>query len=271
MKNAILLFLALIGSVGVLTAQERTVSGVVTDAVSSEPLPQVNVQIKGTQRGTVTDNAGRYTLRLPESGATLVFFYTGYESKEVMVVAQKEVNVALGEAHEEIEQVVVTGYQKIEKERSTGSYAILGEKEIARVRTKSLESRLQEVAAGVAYNSVTKQLQVRGVTSLMANAAPLAVLDGLPFEGTLDQINPSTVRSVTVLRDAAAASIYGAQAANGVIVVETTQGGSGFQVQYDGMVQVKPIASLAGLNLMSSSEYVDYYDWLYRKYGTPSS
>lgn len=68
------------------------------------------------------------------------------------------------------------------------------------MRTKSLESRLQEVAAGVAYNSVTKQLQVRGVTSLMANAAPLVVLDGLPFEGTLDQINPSTVRSVTVRR-----------------------------------------------------------------------
>lgn len=268
MKNAILLFLALVWSVGVLMAQERTVSGVVTDAVSSEPLPQVNVQIKGTQRGTVTDNAGRYTLLLPASGATLVFFYTGYESKEVEVIAQKEVNVALGESPEEIEQVVVTGYQKIEKERSTGSYAILGEKEIARVRTKSLESRLQEVAAGVAYNSVTKQLQVRGVTSLMANAAPLVVLDGLPFEGTLDQINPSTVRSVTVLRDAAAASIYGAQAANGVIVVETTQGGSGFQVQYDGMVQVKPIASLAGLNLMSSSEYVDYHDWLCRKYDT---
>lgn len=186
MKKVMLLFLALIGSVGALTAQERTVSGVVTDAVSSEPLPQVNVQIKGTQRGTVTDNAGRYTLRLPESGATLVFFYTGYESKEVAVIAQREVNVALGESHEEIEQVVVTGYQKIEKERSTGSYAILGEKEIARVRTKSLESRLQEVAAGVAYNSVTKQLQVRGVTSLMANAAPLVVLDGLPFEGTLN-------------------------------------------------------------------------------------
>lgn len=85
-------------------------SGVVTDAISGEPLPQVNVQIKGTQRGTVTDNSGRYALRLPESGATLVFFYTGYESKEVEVVAQKEVNVALGVAHEEIEQVVVTGY-----------------------------------------------------------------------------------------------------------------------------------------------------------------
>lgn len=261
------LLLCWYGSGVLLRAQERVVSGVVTDAADGSPLPQVNIQIKGTQSGTISDNEGRYQLRVPGPETVLFFFYTGYESKEVVVAERSVINVVLGESHEEIEQVVVTGYQKIEKERSTGSYAILNQKELDRVKVADLSDRLEEVAAGVAYNSATGKLQIRGVTSLNANAAPLVVLDGLPFDGGLEMLNPATVKSVTILRDAAAASIYGARAANGVIVVETIKGDGSFQVQYDGMVQVRPIAAVAGLHRMSSAEYVDFTDWLYRNYG----
>lgn len=263
----LLLLLCWAGSGAGLEAQERTVSGVVTDAADGSPLPQVNIQIKGTQSGTVSDNQGRYQLRVGGPEVTLVFLYTGYAVKEVVVGQQLEINVSLEESHEEIEQVVVTGYQKIEKERSTGSYAILSPKELEKVKVKDISGRLEEVAAGVSYNSATGGLQIRGVTSLKANAAPLVVLDGLPFDGGLEKVNPMTIKTITILRDAAAASIYGARAANGVIVIETIKGNGTFQVQYDGMVQVKPIAKLSGLNLMSSDEYVSFTDWLYRTYG----
>lgn len=267
MKRLVSLVISFTLTVMVAFSQGRTVTGTVTDAADGAPLPLVNILIKGTQRGTVTDNAGRYTLQVPDGESVLVFLYTGYASREETVGGRTEINVALREANEEIAQVVVTGYQKIEKKRSTGSYAIFGRKDLAQANVRSLDGPLEGLTAGVTYNSVTKKLQVRGVTSLMANASPLLVLDGLPYEGALEQINPATVRSVTVLRDAAAASIYGARAANGVIVIETESGEGAIQVMYDGMVQLKPRANLSGLNLMSSEEYVDYMDWLYRTYG----
>ena len=110
MRKVLLLFLLLAIGVGLAQAQQRTVTGVVTDASDGSPLPLANVQIKGTSSGTITDNDGRFSLQISGDGVVLVFFYTGYETQEISVAGQTTLNVALKSANEEIDQVVVTGY-----------------------------------------------------------------------------------------------------------------------------------------------------------------
>ena len=149
MKRVLLLLVALAASVSLSLAQERTVTGVVTDAADGAPLPLANVLIKGTQNGTVTDNEGRYTLRVPGPDATLVFFYTGYESKEVVVADQTVINVKLGEASEEIDQVVVVAYGTVKKESLVGSQGAVASKEMEKRPLTNVSSALAGSVSGL--------------------------------------------------------------------------------------------------------------------------
>lgn len=202
---------------------EKSISGVVTDT-NDEPLIGATVLVKGTQNGTVTDVDGRFHLKV-NSGETLVVSYIGMKSKEVAVVDEKkELFIRLDADTEMLDEVLVTGYQTLSKERSTGAFSKVSTEKLELKRMDNLSSMLEGQVAGYVNG------QIRGVTTMNAVANPMVVIDGFPVENTtLDRIgqttenmpdlNPEDIESVTVLKDAAA--IYGARAANGVIVITT--------------------------------------------------
>ncbi|MFH6604990.1 SusC/RagA family TonB-linked outer membrane protein [Maribacter algicola] len=204
---------------------QSTVSGTVTDETGA-PLPGANVVVKGTTDGTQTDFDGNYTLNV-DSDAVLVFSYLGFQTQEVSVGGQSTVNVTLIEDAAALEEVVVTGYQVETKRETTAAVSVVAAEDLAAVPSGNIEQQLQGRVAGVTVLTngqpgTTSQIRVRGFNSF-GNNAPLYVVDGVPTRN-VDFINPEDVQTATVLKDAAAASIYGARAANGVIVYTTKQG-----------------------------------------------
>jgi len=208
-----------------LNVVQSTVTGTVTDE-AGVPLPGANVIEKGTTNGTQTDFDGNFTLNV-NSGATLVFSYLGFQAKEVAVNGQSVVNTSLAEDAAALDEVIVTGYQVQTKRETTAAVSIVAAEDLAAVPSGNIEQQLQGRVAGVTVLTngqpgTTSQIRVRGFNSF-GNNAPLYVVDGVPTRN-VDFINPDDVASATVLKDAAAASIYGARAANGVIVYTTKQG-----------------------------------------------
>ena len=246
-------------------AQQKEVTGKVSDA-NGDPLAGVTVIVKGTNRGTTTDAHGNYQIKADAKDA-LTFSYIGYADYEETVGAKSQMNVAMNEASEQLEQVVVTGYQTISKERATGSFDIISAAQIEKP-TGNIASRLIGAAAGLvatqdAYGNPT--FEIRGRSQLSTSASePLLVVDGFAIEGGFSSINPNDVESVTVLKDAAAASIWGAKSANGVIVVTTKNAkkdgeGTTVTVDYSGFLKVSPKMDLDYyLNRASSNDVIDY-------------
>ena len=254
-------------------AQQKEVTGKVSD-VNGEPLAGVTVIVKGKNRGTTTDAQGNYRISVDANDA-LTFSYIGYTNYEETVGAKSQMNVAMDEAAEQVEQVVVTGYQTISKERATGSFDIISAAQIEKP-TGNIASRLIGAAAGLvatqdAYGNPT--FEIRGRSKLSTGATePLLVVDGFAIEGGFSSINPNDVESVTVLKDAAAASIWGAKSANGVIVVTTKNAkkdgaGTTVTVDYSGFLKVSPKMDLDYyLNRASTNDVIDYevnnfYKW----------
>lgn len=254
-------------------AQQKEVTGKVSDA-DGNPLAGVTVIVKGTSRGTTTDAQGNYQIKVDAKDA-LTFSYIGYADYEENVGAKTRVNVAMNEAAEQLEQVVVTGYQTISKERATGSFDIISAAQIEKP-TGNIASRLIGAAAGLvatqdAYGNPT--FEIRGRSKLSTDATePLLVVDGFAIEGGFGSINPNDVESVTVLKDAAAASIWGAKSANGVIVITTKNAkregdGTTVTVDYSGHLKVSPKMDLDYyLNRASTNDVIDYevnnfYKW----------
>lgn len=235
-----------------------TVKGCVTDE-NGEPIIGANVIVKGTGRGTITDIDGKYVLKVAP-GETLVFSFVGMENKEIKVKSsQTVINVEMNSNTTMLEDVVVTGYQTLSKERATGAYSVLTEKSTKGKLETNIMSRIEGMVAGINRTANSDEsIVIRGITTINEKTTPLYVVDGMPFEGDLSSINPSDVQNITVLKDAAASSIYGARAANGVIVITTKRGQQGkTRVTYDGSVKFTPKPDLDYLNLMSSSELVD--------------
>lgn len=254
-------------------AQQKEVTGKVSDA-NGEPLAGVTVIVKGKNRGTTTDAQGNYRISVDAADA-LTFSYIGFNDYEETVGAKSHMNVAMNEAAEQVEQVVVTGYQTISKERATGSFDIISAAQIEKP-TGNIASRLIGAAAGLvatqdAYGNPT--FEIRGRSKLTTGATePLLVVDGFAIEGGFGTINPNDVESVTVLKDAAAASIWGAKSANGVIVITTKNAkregdGTTVTVDYSGHLKVSPKMDLDYyLNRASTNDVIDYevnnfYKW----------
>src|SRR5690606_6471543 len=212
-----------------LSAVDVTVSGTVTD-VSGQPLPGVTVSLPGTNIGTATDLDGKYTLNVPE-GSTLVFSFIGFVSQNIAVDARSVIDVVLSEDMTSLEEVVVVGYGEQKKATITGSISSVSGEKLAAVPSINYSNTLSGRIPGLTAVTRTGEpggdaatLRIRGANTL-GNNSPLIVVDGIANRG-LDRLNPTDIESITVLKDASAA-IYGAQAANGVILITTKRGNIG--------------------------------------------
>ena len=207
--------------------QASTIRGTVSDE-SGAPLLGVNVVIKGTTRGTVTDLDGKYELQA-EPEEILVFSFIGYESDEVVVGTQTEINMILVPEITDLDEVVVIGYGTVKKSDLTGSVSSVKSEDLMANAPTTIEKALQGKAAGVVISSgntvnSTPNIRIRGNRSIGATNDPLVVVDGFPLTGGLESLNPNDIESIEVLKDASATAIYGARGANGVILVSTKKG-----------------------------------------------
>ena len=224
--------------------QTKQVTGQVND--SQGPLIGATVMEKGTNNGTVTDFDGKFSLNV-SAGATLVVSYVGYVSQEVK--ASDGMNVTLKEDGHIVNEVVVIGYGTQRREAVTGSVANIGGEKLNQVAATNAAQALQGRVAGVLMTQTGSkpgdemQIRIRGQRSLSASNDPLIVLDGIPFMGSLSDINPSDIKSMDILKDASATAIYGSRGANGVIIITTVKGSQGTpaKVTYNGYVSFKTV------------------------------
>ncbi|WP_158538533.1 SusC/RagA family TonB-linked outer membrane protein [Chitinophaga skermanii] len=240
------------------------ITGVVTD-IEGRPLPGVSIQVKETQKGVATAADGSFSVSATE-GNTLRFTYIGYTPREITVTAQmlKEgqppLLVKLSQASTKLDEVAITintGYQSISRERMTGAYSSMQTKRLEGKLQPNLLSIIEGQAAGVAITKEGK-VEVRGRSTFLANGEPLIVIDGYPAPGGLETVNIDNVETITVLKDAVAASIYGARSSNGVIVITTKTAKNGkLQIGYKGSTGMTLRPTLSYLNKTSGADYVD--------------
>ncbi len=241
-------------------AQSNPISGVVTDEANN-PMPGVNVVIKGTTTGTVTNPDGEYQLQA-SSEDVLVFSFIGYRLQEVVVGNQTEINVSLSASDVAMEDIVVIGYGTQRKEAVTGSVSSVGGDEMRDVPSSNISQALQGRVSGVEMSQTSTkpgaemQIRIRGQRSLNASNDPLVVLNGIPFAGSIGDINPNTIKSIDILKDASATAIYGSRGANGVILVTTNSGRAGQEptVSYNGYYGMKKV--FAEYPMMEGPEFV---------------
>ncbi|UOQ68978.1 TonB-dependent receptor (plasmid) [Hymenobacter volaticus] len=239
----------------------QTIAGRVVSAEGGEGLPGVTVLQKGTTNGVSTNADGGYTLSAPV-GSTLVFSAIGFVSQEA-VVSGTTVNVTLATNTKALDEVVVVGYGTQRAEAVTGSVASINGETLREVPAANISQALQGRLPGVQFSQTSSQpgaatqIRIRGVRSLTASNDPLIVLDGIPFPGSIGDINPNDIQSVDVLKDASATAIYGSRGANGVVLVTTKSGkvGQKPQITYDGFVGAKTLFSR--YPMMNGAEFVE--------------
>jgi TonB-linked SusC/RagA family outer membrane protein len=251
------------------TEQKNNISGSVIDA-AGEPLVGVTVLVKETSTGTITDINGRFSLATDQKNPILIFSYIGYETREVAANGRTQLpTVQLKPIETDVEEVVVTGYRTVSRERATGAFGIIPTKTIDNKLQRDLKSMLEGQVAGLTMDN-NGNLEIRGVSTFAAVKTPLLVIDGYPVDatmndayfsyrdGTFENINANNVESITVLKDAVAASIYGSRAANGVIVITTKKGTEGDpKISYRGTFSIVSEPDLHNLHKSSASDYID--------------
>ena len=209
-------------------AQDIQVKGTVVSGSDDFPLPGVNVVVKGTTQGVITDLDGNFMISVP-SDAVLTFTYIGFKTQEVAVNGKTTLNVVLDEDTETLEEVVVVGYGVQKKSVVTASIAKVSADDLENKAPVRMDNALKGLAAGVDVTSSSGQpgasprVRIRGIGTIN-NSDPLYIVDGMPISGGLDFVNPNDIESIEVLKDAASGAIYGARAANGVILVTTKKG-----------------------------------------------
>lgn len=234
-KNTFLLklvftFLLTIGA-GILYAQNLVVKGEVKSE-SGESLPGVNIVVKGTTMGAITDLDGNYTINVKETDEILVYSFIGFKSQEIAINGQNQIDVTLLEDVAGLDEVVVVGYGSVKKSDLTGSVSSVKMKNIPQKPANSIDGLLQGQSAGVQVTSASDApgagatIRIRGGSSLRGGNDPLVVVDGFPigYAGDIKQISPSDIQSMEILKDASASAIYGSRGANGVIMITTKKG-----------------------------------------------
>ena len=240
MKKLLSVLFLLSFTLAAVYAQNIQIKGTVVSGTDNEPLPGVNVVVKGnTSTGTITDFNGTFTLSAP-ADAILSISYIGFKSQEIAVKGHKDIKIVLQEDSETLDEVVVVGYGVQKKSVVTASIAKVSADDLASTAPVRMDNALKGLASGVTVTSssgqpgAAAQIRVRGVGTIRTEngaADPLYIVDGMPLEGGLDYLNPNDIASIEVLKDAASGAVYGARAANGVILVTTKTGKT--KVTYD--------------------------------------
>jgi len=265
-KKLLFLFLLLPFS---LLAQ--SLSGVVVDKKSNQPLPGVNVVVQGANQSTSTDFDGKFKLAGLKNGDKVVLSFIGYESQTLNYTGQKEVSISLDESANQLQEVVVqVGYGSVKKKDATGSVTQLASKDFNKGANVTAENLLSGRIAGLTINAgggapgSGSQIRIRGGSSLSASNDPLIVIDGLPVTNDsnvgatsiLASLNPNDIESFNVLKDASASAIYGARAANGVIIITTKRGGKKLSVDYN--FQYGSGKIMNKLDVMNAQQYSSF-------------
>lgn len=267
-----------------LFAQNVAVRGTVTDATTGEPVAFASIQVKGTMTGASTGLDGTYSLNAP-ANAVLVVSFIGYKTQEIAVNGRTVVDCVLAPDAEFLDDVIVVGYGTTRREAKTGAVSTVKADEIAVVPASSVDKMLAGKMAGVTISSETgqpgsnSQIRIRGTSSINAGNEPLWVVDGIPvmsgdqsyFTNTnnaIAAINPNDIESLTVLKDAAAASIYGSRAANGVILVTTKSGKAG-KASFSARAKygISKLSNDNHFRMMTGPELYDFYKVAYANAG----
>lgn len=248
--------------------QQLSISGTVTDASNGTPMPGVNVVVKGTNVGAVTDISGKYSLTVPDQNAVLVFSFIGYNSIEQPVSGRTTINIALTPTTQVLDEVIVIGYGTQKKSDLTGSVVRVSMEEKASLANTNLSQALSGATAGVNVQGSglagsEPSLSIRGQTSLSATDRPLIVLDGIIYNGAIADINIGDVESVDILKDASAAAVYGSRSANGVMLITTKKGKTDKPVVSFNMYYGYQDMTNNPMKVMNAEQYairlVDYY------------
>lgn len=241
---------------------QRTVSGTVTDA-AGEAVIGASVMVKGTSMGTVTDFDGKFTIQNVPAGSSLSVSYVGYRTQTIAVDGKGYIQVTLEEDRQLLDEVVVVGYGTMKKSDVTGALARVSGDDLKAMPVKNALEGMQGKAAGVDITSSQRPgqvggIQIRGVRSIGANNSPLYVVDGMVLQaGGIDNINPSDIESIDILKDASATAIYGSRGANGVVLVTTKRGKAGkVSVNYAGTVTFETLHEVT--EQMNAAEWLDY-------------
>ena len=233
MKRKLMLLLAcLFVGIGLVTAQTQKVTGVVISEEDGQPVIGASVLVKGTQIGAITGVDGDFTLpNVPSSAKTLVISYIGMQTQEVDI--KPNIKVFMRSDSEMLDEVMVVAYGTAKKSAFTGSASVIKSEALEKRQVSNLSNALSGTVSGVQTQSTNGQpgtsatVRIRGIGSMYASNNPLYVVDGIPYEGDISAVNSQDIESMTVLKDAAAAALYGARGANGVILVTTKKGKSG--------------------------------------------
>jgi TonB-dependent starch-binding outer membrane protein SusC len=261
LRLVLLTYLVTLLSIACLKAQPRTITGRVISVDDKQGLPGVNVSIKGTTRGTVTDANGSYELEVSPSDAELVFSFIGYASQTIAIQGKTSIDVVLESDILSLEEIVFVGYGIQKKSDVTGSTATIKGDELFKQPVLTATQAMQGKVAGVQIISSgqpgsSPQIRVRGVGTALGGTTSLYVVDGV-LTDDISNINTADIISINVLKDASSASIYGSRGANGVIIITTRKGESGkLKVSYNNNIGIRQAANL--VEMANSAEYRNY-------------
>lgn len=242
-------------------SQSTGISGTVTSSTDQQPLIGVSVLIKGTSTGTITDFDGKFSIEA-NKGQTLVFSYIGFVTEEIVIDKQRVINLEMREDSETLDEVVVVGYGVQKKKLVTGATVQVKGENLAKLNTNSPLQAMQGLTPGVNISSTSGQpgsdmkVSIRGLGTV-GNASPLYLIDGVG--GDISTLNPADIESIDVLKDAASAAIYGAQAANGVVLITTKSGKEGkTQISFDAYYGIQNVARK--MDMLNAQEYMTIMD-----------
>lgn len=209
------------------------VSGTITSEADGETLPGVTVVVKGTGTGTVIDVDGTYHIEVPNEDDILIFSSIGYTTVELPVNGRSVIDVSLAEDLQNLDEVVVIGYGTQKSKDITGAVSSISEKDFADMPIQGMDEALAgripglDVVSSGAQPDFNSQIRLRGNRSFTASNDPLIIMNGVPFYGSINDINPYDIQSIDVLKDASSTAIYGSRGANGVIIITTKSGEAG--------------------------------------------
>jgi len=265
--------------------QQQIITGIITDANTGEAIPGVNILIKGTLQGVVSDVNGKFSISVDKTDAILIFSYIGYVTEEITVSGKTQIDVKLIMDITALEEVIVIGYGGAKKSDLTGAISSIKSDELSTIASTSITQMMQGKLSGVMITQESSQpggglkILVRGQASTNADNQPLYVIDGFPItndqietndgilgimkyssgsRNPINSINPNDIESIEVLKDASSTAIYGARASNGVVLITTKSGKQGVNVTYDGKYSFQKIARYE--EMLTAEEYMRYFN-----------